>query len=107
MDGPLCLVRLNITSLAHRCRSGAVHPIIASEAKQSIAPHANTWIASSLSLPCANALRLSQAMTAEHDFAISRHDLPELCQKLPALSKQRAQGMPDARCTRGLMCDVH
>ena len=29
MDGPPCLVRLNITSLAHRCRSGAVHPIIA------------------------------------------------------------------------------
>jgi len=24
-----------------------------------------------------------------------------------ALSKERAQGMPDARCTRGLVCNVH
>jgi hypothetical protein len=28
MDGSLCLVESTITSLAHRCRSGAVHPII-------------------------------------------------------------------------------
>src|SRR6195952_1619360 len=26
---------------------------------------------------------------------------------LPALSEQRAQGMPDARCTRDLVCNVH
>jgi hypothetical protein len=37
--------------------------IIASEAKQSIGQHAALWIASSLTLPCANASRLSQAMT--------------------------------------------
>ena len=43
----------------------------------------------------------------KHTFAFSRRIAPELCQKLPALSKQRAQGMPDARCTRGLACDLH
>jgi hypothetical protein len=32
-------------------------------AKQSIGPQAEEWIASSLALPCANASRLSQAMT--------------------------------------------
>ena len=42
-----------------------------------------------------------------YSSAISRQDMPELCQKLHALPIQRAQGMPDARCTRGLMCDVH
>jgi hypothetical protein len=34
-------------------------------------------------------------------FAISRLDPPELCQKFPYPRNQRAQGMPDARCTRG------
>jgi hypothetical protein len=38
---------------------------------------------------------------ASHIFAFSRRDAPEVCQKLPP--KQRAQGMPDARCTRGLV----
>jgi hypothetical protein len=37
--------------------------VIASEAKQSMFPRVAVWIASSLTLPCANALRLSQAMT--------------------------------------------
>ena len=40
--------------------------VIASEAKQSIAPHGDRWIASSLALPCANASRLSQAMTRSY-----------------------------------------
>jgi hypothetical protein len=35
--------------------------VIASEAKQSMKQQ--SWIASSLALPCANAARLSQAMT--------------------------------------------
>ena len=35
----------------------------------------------------------------------SRRIAPELCKKLPALFKQRAQGRPGARCTRGLVCD--
>ena len=38
------------------------------------------------------------AMTAGHNFAISRRISPEVCCELPALSKQRAQGMPGARC---------
>ena len=37
----------------------------------------------------------------------SRHDLPEVLQIVSPSEVQRAQGMPDARCTRGLMCDVH
>jgi hypothetical protein len=49
----------------------------------------------------------SLAMTKKHAFAISRLDTPEVCQKRPALYKQRAQGMPGARCTRGLVCNVH
>src|ERR1700710_821563 len=42
----------------------------------------------------------------EHTFAFSRRITPELCWKLPAL-KQRAQGRPGARCTRGLVCGLH
>src|SRR5262245_39842024 len=38
-------------------------------------------------------------------FAISRHVLPEVCLKLSALSKERAQGRPGARRTRGLVCN--
>jgi len=47
-------------------------------------------------------------MTGKHVFAFSRRDTPEFCRKLfrpPEI--QRAQGMPDARCTRGLMRNVH
>jgi len=43
--------------------SDGLSAIIASEAKQSIGQHAALWIASSQMLPCANASRLSQAMT--------------------------------------------
>ena len=46
-------------------------------------------------------------MTAGYGFAISRRISPEVCKYLFALSNQRAQGMPDARCTRGLVCNVH
>jgi len=42
-----------------------------------------------------------------YGFAFSRRCSPEVCQELPALSNQRAQGMPDARCTRDLVCSVH
>jgi hypothetical protein len=40
-----------------------------------------------------------------YESAISRREAPELCRNLP--SKQRAQGRPGARCTRGLMCKMH
>src|SRR3979490_3346432 len=42
---------------------------------------------------------------SRYGFAISRLALPEVCSKSFALSKQRAQGMPDARCTRDLVCN--
>src|SRR6187399_3692935 len=32
---------------------------------------------------------------------------PRFALKLPCFFKQRAQGMPDARCTRDLVCNVH
>jgi hypothetical protein len=51
------------------------------------------------------------AFVADNDggrsLAFSRRFAPELCQKFLALPKTREQGMPDARCTRDLMCDVH
>jgi len=40
----------------------------------------------------------------KHGFAISPRISREFCYELPALSNQRAQGTPDARCTRGLVC---
>ncbi len=36
----------------------------------------------------------------------SRRDAPELCYRSSLPSKQRVQGRPGARCTRGLMCKV-
>ena len=39
------------------------------------------------------------------DFTISRPDLPEACYRISLPSSQRAQGMPGARCTRGLVCN--
>ena len=40
-------------------------------------------------------------------FAFSRRVAPEVCWILFALDGQRAQGRPGARCTRGLVCNVH
>src|SRR5256885_16788274 len=37
-------------------------------------------------------------------FAISRRDFARVMQILCLPRKSRAQGMPDARCTRGLVC---
>ena len=37
---------------------------------------------------------------------ISRRDAPELCNLTLSLRKQRAQGKPGARCTRGLACKM-
>src|ERR1700682_3438898 len=33
--------------------------------------------------------------------------MPELCATVAPLREQRAQGKPDARCTRGLACNLH
>src|SRR6266403_4751797 len=40
-----------------------------------------------------------------HASAISRREAPELCETM-SLDKQRAQGMPGARCTRSLACKL-
>ncbi len=57
---------MGIASLHPSCATtiGIDRSVIASEAKQSIARLADGRIASSPTLPCANASRLSQAMTA-------------------------------------------
>jgi len=47
------------------------------------------------------------AATRRHGFSISRRDLPEVCQQCPYPPKQRAQGIPGARCTRGPVSNVH
>jgi hypothetical protein len=39
-----------------------------------------------------------------HDFAISPRNPREFYLESSALGNQRAQGKPDARCTRGLVC---
>jgi hypothetical protein len=57
-------------------------------------------------------LRTRRVMTArvwrvaisKHSFAFSRHDCPRF--ETLSLSRQREQGMPGARCTRGLVCKV-
>ncbi len=57
-----------------------------------------------VSLPCANASRLSQAMTSGCTFAFPRRDAPGLC--MACLRKQRAQETPGASRTRSLVCKV-
>src|ERR1700688_3412905 len=39
-----------------------------------------------------------------HHEAFSRRDASEVCRSIRTSRKERAQGMPDARCTRGLVC---
>jgi hypothetical protein len=80
--------------------------VIASEAKQSSfwRYEAKSWIASSLPL---------LAMTAKYDvdgqtrlrIPAARFS-PGVCQRFPYPRDQRAQGIPGARCTRGLVCKV-
>src|ERR1700675_1108027 len=43
---------------------------------------------------------------SNNDSAFSRRDAPEVCIDLTLLKKQRAQGKPGARCTRGLACKM-
>ncbi|MBR1216234.1 hypothetical protein [Bradyrhizobium sp. JYMT SZCCT0180] len=49
------------------------------------------------------------AFVADNDVETVSHSRgamhPSFALELPALSNQRAQGMPDARCTRGLVCE--
>jgi hypothetical protein len=71
-------------------RTGDAVAVIASEAK---------------ALPASNVL---------FDFQTADTPSPSRCTKCPRFAcisrppeSQRAQGMPDARCTRGLVCNVH
>ena len=50
-------------------------------------------------------LRTRRTMTTEYEFAISRRIAPELCIIVCPPRKERAQGRPGARCTRGLVCN--
>ena len=42
----------------------------------------------------------------EHSSALSPRDAPEFCNVSPS-RKSEGAGKPDARCTRGLVCNVH
>ena len=46
---------------------------------------------------------MQRVMTTEYASAFSRRDAPEVC-KIIRPTKKRAQGMPGACCTRGLVC---
>ncbi|MEH2564861.1 hypothetical protein V1289_004488 [Bradyrhizobium sp. AZCC 2289] len=65
-------------------------------AKQSIAPRKGR-------MDCRVASLLAMTVPI-YDLAIPRRDAPGLCMKAP--SKKRERGMPDARCTRGLVCKI-
>jgi hypothetical protein len=77
--------------------------------KQSISPRKEgSWIASrSLSSGAHSRDPLARndvERASSHTFAFSPRHAPEVCSELSALSKVRAQGMPGARCARGLVC---
>ena len=55
------------------------------------------WIASSLSLPCANALGLSQAMTSRYTCAFSRRESARAVRESFTPRRTRAQGTPGAQ----------
>src|ERR1700685_2926402 len=83
--------------------------VIASAAKQSMVRQAERWIASSHPPSPEGGLRRTRvllAMTARHTFAISPAHTPRVLLLIPALSELRAQGMPGARCARGLVCKM-
>ena len=64
------------------------------------------WIASSMALLAMTWSVRDAISYREHGLTLSRHGLPEVCKKL-SLQKKREQGMPGARCTRGLVCKMH
>src|SRR5579872_4614378 len=43
---------------------------------------------------------------SRHNLAFSPRIAPEVCRKFPSTLMQRAQGMPGARCTRSLACEI-
>ena len=73
-----------------------LHAVIASGAKQSIAE-------TKVRMDCFVASLL--AMTSGRGAAFPRRDAPEFVPETSA-PKMRAWGMPDARCTRSLACEI-
>jgi len=69
-------------------------------AKQSISPLAETWIASSLTLLAMTYFKFQTARGRASAFPRRARALL----RLPPSENKRAQGKPDARCTRGLVC---
>jgi hypothetical protein len=51
-------------------------------------------------------LRTRRTMTTKYRFAFWQRIAPEVCMNLSPPRKRRVQGMPGARCTRGLVCNV-
>src|SRR5438105_2373839 len=49
-------------------------------------------------------MQLASQLSRKHSFTISRRDFARAVQVRLRLCEQRAQGMPGARCTRGLVC---
>src|SRR5882724_528535 len=47
---------------------------------------------------------MDRDMTAEHNPSFSRHTCVRVIQTNRPRNQKRAQGMPDARCTRGRLC---
>ena len=56
-------------------------------------------------MDCFAALAMTR-IDLRYDFTTSRRDAPE-CYRKRRPQKKRAQGKPGARCTRGLVCNVH
>src|SRR5258705_1543555 len=51
--------------------------------------------------------RFALPILRRYDVAFSRRIAPEVCMNLvPPPRNRREQGMPGARCTRGLVCNV-
>jgi hypothetical protein len=82
-------------------------PSLRALAKQSMAQQADRWIASRSLSSGAHSRDPLARNDGGHTFAFPRRDPPEVCQEnsLPS-TKKRAQGKPDARCTRGLVCKI-
>ena len=78
-------------------------------AKQSISQRCRLvrWIASSQVLLAMTAREFRfECQNSGYASAFSRHDFARAL-RFVAPRKKREQGMPDARCTRGLVCKLH
>ena len=52
-------------------------------------------------------IRIHYQTPRGYTFAFSRRSSPEACLKFHPPKNKRAQERPDARCTRGLVCNMH